>query len=59
MTGIHVAGAAMTPFGRAAATLPGLCATAVRDALADARVPAGAVGVVFFGNSAAGLLQGQ
>jgi len=56
---IYVAGAAMTPFGRTTATLPELCGAAVRDALADATVSARDVGAVFFGNSAAGLLQGQ
>jgi acetyl-CoA acetyltransferase len=59
MTEIHVAGAAMTPFGRASQSLSDLCVAAVRDALADAGISPAAVGAVFFGNSAAGLLQGQ
>lgn len=59
MAGIYLAGAAMTAFGRSAAMLSDLAAAAVCDALADAGVSAGEVQSVFFGNSAAGLLQGQ
>ncbi|MGQ0631293.1 MAG: thiolase family protein [Sporichthyaceae bacterium] len=59
MTEVYVAGAAMTPFGKSTGTLSDLAGAAVRDALADAGVQAREVQQVFFGNSGAGLLQGQ
>lgn len=55
----YVAGAAMTAFGRSAVGLPQLAEQAVREALADAGIDPHEVDQVFFGNSAAGLLQGQ
>lgn len=60
MTTVHVAGAAMTTFGRTPdRTLKSLSEEAVRDALADARLTAAEVGMVFFGNAADGLISGQ
>jgi acetyl-CoA acetyltransferase len=55
----YLAGAAVTPFGKAAGTISELANAAVQDALADAGVTPAEVAQVFFGNSAAGLLQGQ
>jgi len=57
---VHVAGAAMTEFGRLPGrTLRSLAEEAVRDALLDAGLTAGDVGMVFFGNAAEGLMTGQ
>lgn len=55
----YVAGAAMTAFGKDGGGMTAMTETAVRDALADAGVTPSQVQQVFFGNSAAGLLQGQ
>ncbi len=59
MAQVYVAGAATTPFGKSEGTVSALAEAAVRDALADAGIEASEVEAVFFGNSAAGLLQGQ
>jgi acetyl-CoA acetyltransferase len=55
----YVAGAAMTPFGRRGIGLRELTERAVAGALRDASIEPGDVQQVFFGNAAAGLLQGQ
>jgi acetyl-CoA acetyltransferase len=54
-----VVGAAMTCFGRTEAGLRGLAEQATAEALADAELSARDVHQVYFGNGAAGLLQGQ
>lgn len=59
MADVYLAGCATTAFGRTAATISDLAYLAVREALADAGVLAARVQQVFFGNSAAGLLEGQ
>lgn len=59
MSGAWIAGTGITPFGRTDRTLPQLAASAVADALADAGIEPRDVGLVLFGNAAAGLLQGQ
>lgn len=60
MSTVHVAGAAMTAFGRAPAqTLRTLAEEAVKEALLDAGLMAADVGMVFFGNAADGLISGQ
>ncbi|MGQ0626260.1 MAG: thiolase family protein [Sporichthyaceae bacterium] len=59
MSAVYVAGAAMTPFGKSTGTISDLAGAAVRDALADAGIEPREVQQVFFGNSGAGLLQGQ
>jgi acetyl-CoA acetyltransferase len=59
MTSAWIGGAAMTAFGRTGIGLRGLTEQVVRDVLADAGIDAGEVDQVFFGNAAAGLLQGQ
>lgn len=60
MSTVHVAGAAMTTFGRAPAqTLRTLSEEAVKEALLDAGLTAADVGMVFFGNAADGLISGQ
>jgi acetyl-CoA acetyltransferase len=59
MADVYLAGSATTPFGKTVATISDLASCAVREALADAGVLAGEVQQVFFGNSAAGLLEGQ
>ncbi len=55
----HIAGTAMTAFGKTALGLRGLAEEAVRGALEDAGVTATEVQQVYVGNAAAGLLQGQ
>lgn len=59
MADTYLAGAAMTRFGKAVGTIPEMAGAVVRDALADAGATPAEVQQVFFGNSAAGLLQGQ
>ena len=60
MTTVHVAGTAITAFGRAPdQTLRTLAEVVVKDALADAGLTAAEVGMVFFGNAAEGLISGQ
>lgn len=59
MTHAYIAGAAMTDFGKAGPGLLALTEHAVAGALADAGVSAREVQQVFYGNGAAGLLQGQ
>lgn len=60
MSAVHVAGAAMTAFGRAPEqTLRTLAEEAVRDTLLDAGLTSADVGMVFFGNAAEGLISGQ
>lgn len=55
-----IAGVGIVPFGRfPEQSLSDLACSAARAALADARLPAEAVGAVFAANSAAGLLTGQ
>ena len=57
---IYIAGVGMTPFGRhPGLSVKALTAWAVRDALEDAGCEAGAVGTVFFGNTAQGFFEGQ
>lgn len=57
---VHVAGAAMTSFGRhPESTVRSLAEEAVRDALLDAGMTTSDVGMVFFGNAAEGLMTGQ
>jgi acetyl-CoA acetyltransferase len=59
MTRAFVAGAAMTPFGRRTPDLRELAERAAAAALSDAGIGSADVQQVFFGNAAAGLLQGQ
>src|SRR5579872_7066508 len=60
MREVVIAGAGMTPFGKfLERPLRALAGEAVREALADARIEADAVGMVFFGNATAGLVTGQ
>jgi len=60
MSSIHVAGAAVTAFGRTPGrTLRSLSEEVVADVLADARLGAADVQMVFFGNAAEGLISGQ
>ncbi|MGQ0844220.1 MAG: thiolase family protein [Sporichthyaceae bacterium] len=59
MSDAWIAGTGITPFGRTDRSLPDLAAAAVAEALADAGLQPREVGLVLFGNAAAGLLQGQ
>jgi acetyl-CoA acetyltransferase len=59
VSSVWVAGVGMTAFGRSGLGPVALACDAVRAALADAGVDAAAVGQVFVGNAAAGLLSGQ
>lgn len=59
MTQAFVAGAAMTPFGKRTPDLRELAERAAAAALDDAGIGPADVQQVFFGNAAAGLLQGQ
>lgn len=60
MTHVRVAGAGMTAFGKVEGrTVRSLAEEAVREALADAGLEPGDVGMVFFANAADGLLSGQ
>ncbi|MGD9529472.1 MAG: thiolase family protein [Pseudonocardia sp.] len=57
---MFVAGAGMTPFRKSpGSTLSGLACEATRAALADATMPVGCVGMVFFGNAMAATMTGQ
>lgn len=60
MSEARVLGAAITAFGKIEGrTLRSLAEQAVQEALADAGLQAGDVGMVFFGNAADGLISGQ
>ncbi|GEL18109.1 thiolase family protein [Pseudonocardia asaccharolytica] len=60
MNDVAIAGTAMTRFGKfPAATIRTLAEEAVRGALADARMSAADVGMVFFSNAVAGVITGQ
>ena len=60
MREVVIAGVGMTHFGKfLERSLRSLAEEAVREALADARTSAGEVGMVAFGNAAAGLVTGQ
>ena len=59
MSAAYVAGAAMTAFGKGEAGLLQLTERVVAGALSDASIGPSEVQQVYFGNGAAGLLQGQ
>lgn len=60
MTGTHIVGTGITPFGRFPnENLRSMATQAVADALLDAGVTADEVGIVFFGNAVGGLITGQ
>lgn len=60
MIEVDILGTGLTWFGKFEdATIRTLAETAVADALADAGVESSEVGMVFFGNAAAGVLSGQ
>lgn len=60
MSGVRVVGTGMTKFGKfPAATIRTLAEEAVAEALRDAGLSAGEVGMVFFGNAVGGLITGQ
>jgi acetyl-CoA acetyltransferase len=59
MANVYVAGTAMTPFTSHAQGLIGLAETVTSAALVDAGLRPTDVGMVFVGNAAAGLMQGQ
>jgi acetyl-CoA acetyltransferase len=55
-----IVGAAMTPFGRFPdETVRSLATAAVTEAIADAGLTAGDIGMIFFANAASGVLTGQ
>lgn len=60
MRDVFIGGAGMTRFGKhAGQSLRSLAAEAVDGAMADSGLPTDAVGAVYFGNAAAGVLSGQ
>jgi acetyl-CoA acetyltransferase len=59
MRDVSITGVGMTPFGRSDRTLRELTAIAVGEALSDAEVAVGDVGLVVYGNCLAGRLDGQ
>jgi acetyl-CoA acetyltransferase len=59
MRDVSITGVGMTPFGRSDRSLRELTAIAVREALSDADVAIGDVGLVVYGNCLAGRLDGQ
>lgn len=60
MSAVHIVGAGMTRFGKfPESTTRTLAEEAVAEALGDAGVAAGEVGLVFFANAVGGLITGQ